>query len=170
MKTQTGFTLIEVLIAMMVLAIGLLGFAALQALSVKNNLAAYTHGQAIQLLYDMSDRMRANRTTAASYLITNSNNVAGPSNTNCTPTAAPTAANAAACTPAVLANNDLFDWNTAITASLPLGKGMIVNTTAVAGCPTTTSTSVYNLCITWDDDRSGVVDANDPTLTMELQP
>jgi type IV pilus assembly protein PilV len=158
MKTQTGFTLIEVLIAMMVLAIGLLGFAALQAFSVKNNLAAYTHGQAVQLLYDMSDRMRSNKIAAANYVTTNSNTTAAgiTYNNDCTK-----ATGTAACTSAVLANNDLFDWNAAITAStsnLPMGQGAI---TAVG--------TLYLLSITWDDNRDGAVDNLDPKLTMELQ-
>src|SRR5574343_439121 len=75
MKTYTGFTLIEVLIAMLVLAIGLLGLATLQTYSLRSNLSAYTRGQATQLLYDMSDRMRANSSlanaTTSSYVISN---------------------------------------------------------------------------------------------------
>ncbi len=62
MKTNTGFTLIEVLIAMLVLAVGLLGLAGLQATSLRNNQSAYNRSQATQLAYDLADRMRANFT------------------------------------------------------------------------------------------------------------
>jgi type IV pilus assembly protein PilV len=43
MNKNAGFTLIEVLIAMLVLAVGLLGLAGLQATSLKNNQSAYNH-------------------------------------------------------------------------------------------------------------------------------
>jgi len=49
MNRSGGFTLIEVLIAALVLAVGLLGLAGLQAASIKNNLSAYKRSQATQL-------------------------------------------------------------------------------------------------------------------------
>ncbi|MCX7101946.1 MAG: type IV pilus modification protein PilV, partial [Methylobacter sp.] len=65
MKQTAGFTLIEVLIAMLVLAVGLLGLAGLQATSLKSNQSAYNRSQATQLAYDLADRMRANVAGAA---------------------------------------------------------------------------------------------------------
>src|SRR5690606_37489064 len=55
-----GFTLIEVLVALIVLSIGLLGLAALQIQSIKHNTDAYFRTQATLLAYDIIDRMRAN--------------------------------------------------------------------------------------------------------------
>ena len=63
-KHLSGFTLLEVMIALLVLSIGLLGIAALQANSLKVNHGAYQRSQAIFLAYDMMDRLRANRTAA----------------------------------------------------------------------------------------------------------
>ncbi len=60
MKNQIGTTLIEVLIAVVVVSVGLVGLAALQTLSLKNNHSAYLRTQATFLAYDMVDRMRAN--------------------------------------------------------------------------------------------------------------
>lgn len=57
---MNGFTLIEVLVAMVVLAVGLLGLASLQALALKDNQDAYFRSQANFLIYEMSDRIRAN--------------------------------------------------------------------------------------------------------------
>lgn len=62
--SQTGFTLIEVLVAMLILSIGLLGMAGLQSLSFKMNQSAHLSSQATFLSYDMIDRMRANRKAA----------------------------------------------------------------------------------------------------------
>jgi len=48
------------LVAMLVLAIGLLGLAGLQVVGLRNNQSAYLRAQATQLAYDMADRMRTN--------------------------------------------------------------------------------------------------------------
>lgn len=61
---QRGFTLMEVLVAMLILSIGLLGMAGLQSLSFKMNQSSYLSSQATFLSYDMLDRMRANRNAA----------------------------------------------------------------------------------------------------------
>lgn len=55
-----GVGLIEVLIAVLVLAIGLLGIAGLQARAIKNSQSAYERSQAVMLSYFMLDAMRAN--------------------------------------------------------------------------------------------------------------
>ncbi|BBD77775.1 type IV pilus modification protein PilV [Hydrogenophilus thermoluteolus] len=64
MKRQRGLGLIEVLIAVLVLAIGLLGVAALQANALKANQSALQRSQATMLAYLMLDAMRANRDAA----------------------------------------------------------------------------------------------------------
>ena len=58
---QRGFSLLEVLIAVVVLSIGLLGLASLQATSLRMNQEALMRSQEAHLAYDMIDRMRANR-------------------------------------------------------------------------------------------------------------
>lgn len=64
MVDQRGFSLIEVLIALLVTSVGLLGLAALQAKSLQYNHGAYLRSQANILAYDMADRMRINRDVA----------------------------------------------------------------------------------------------------------
>jgi type IV pilus assembly protein PilV len=63
-KEQRGFTLTEVLVSVIVLSIGLLGLASLQANSLKFNHSAYTRSQATHLVYSITDQMRANRQAA----------------------------------------------------------------------------------------------------------
>ena len=63
-KPQMGFTLIEVLVALLVLSVGLLGLAMLQVQGMKFNSDAYFRTQATILAYDMIDRMRANHVAA----------------------------------------------------------------------------------------------------------
>jgi type IV pilus assembly protein PilV len=58
--TVRGFSLIELLVAVLVMGIGVLGVTALQMVSLQNNRAALERGEAVQLAYDMMDRIRAN--------------------------------------------------------------------------------------------------------------
>lgn len=64
MRRQQGFSMLEVLIAMLVIGIGMLGIAGLIITNLKNNHSAYSRGQATILANDIVDRMRANRTVA----------------------------------------------------------------------------------------------------------
>ena len=57
---QRGFTLIEVTVATLVLAIGILGVAAMQLTGTRSNQAALARTQAIYLAQDMLERIRAN--------------------------------------------------------------------------------------------------------------
>ena len=59
-KTQSGFTLLEIMVAIVVLSLGLLGLAGLQAASLRNNQTAYYRSIATQQAYDIADRLRAN--------------------------------------------------------------------------------------------------------------
>ena len=58
---QQGATLIEVLVAVVVLSIGLLGLGVLQGISLRGNTNAYLRTQATNVSYEIIDRMRANR-------------------------------------------------------------------------------------------------------------
>ncbi|MFN3296231.1 type IV pilus modification protein PilV [Caldimonas sp.] len=66
-----GVSLIEVLVAVLVLSIGLLGIAGLQARALKNSQSAYERSQAVALTYMMLDAMRANvdQARAGSYVL-----------------------------------------------------------------------------------------------------
>jgi type IV pilus assembly protein PilV len=57
---QKGLSMIELLVAVLVLAIGVLGITALQMVSLQNNRGALFRAEAVQLAYDMMDRIRAN--------------------------------------------------------------------------------------------------------------
>lgn len=66
-RCQQGFSLIEVLIAILVLGFGLLGFALMLTTSLRFSVAANERTQATNLAYDLLDQMRANRIAAAQY-------------------------------------------------------------------------------------------------------
>lgn len=100
---QKGFTLLEVLVAMLVLSIGLLGLAGLMASSLRNNHSAYYRSQATWLAYDVIDRMRTNRPNAAGYVV-----------------GIPGASAAGG-----LAGADVTDWKAMIGNALPEGDGSV---------------------------------------------
>ncbi|NBB93051.1 MAG: type IV pilus modification protein PilV [Gammaproteobacteria bacterium] len=60
-NVQRGISLIEVLVAVLVLSVGLLGLAALQGFSLQSGQSAYQQTQATNIAYELSDHMRANR-------------------------------------------------------------------------------------------------------------
>lgn len=138
---QRGFTLLEVLIAIVVLSIGLLGLAGLQAVGLRNNNSAYMRTIATQQVHDMTDRMRTNLPG----VITNTYDaIAGiPADPACI-------AAAAGCSIANLAVYDAFAWNTMNQNLLPLGTGTV---TRVVGGPT--GVDRFTISVAWDDNRTG---------------
>ncbi|HWJ93407.1 MAG TPA: type IV pilus modification protein PilV, partial [Telluria sp.] len=68
---QHGVTLVEVLVTVIVLAIGLLGIAAFQSKAQVGSVEAYQRAQAVVLLQDMSGRLSGNRDHAADYVTPN---------------------------------------------------------------------------------------------------
>ena len=154
MNNKAGFTLIEVLIAMVILAIGLLGLAGLQATGLKNNQSAYYRSQATQMAYDIADRMRANVATANNYLTTFMDPADATLQADCETVSA-------TCTPADMAENDLFEWNTALTDTLPSGTGSI-----------TLSGNVFTITVSWtesrDDDNDNASDVTSFQTSFQL--
>lgn len=172
MKTNTGFTLVEVLVAVVVLAVGLLGLAGLQASSLGNNQSAYTRSLATQLAYDIADRMRANVVNtglmaSSAYCV----NPPAPAPQLCTAgrpaplqvasCGAPPGATVAGCTTVQMAQNDVFEWNRDIDNAL--GPNATRSITVVA------ATRVFTITLSWDDDRDGDVDGNDPNFQTSFR-
>jgi type IV pilus assembly protein PilV len=66
-QSQAGVGLLEVLIAVLILAVGVLGISALQAITLKNSGSSASRTQAAIQIYSMLDIIRANRTNAGSF-------------------------------------------------------------------------------------------------------
>ncbi|MEJ2645821.1 MAG: type IV pilus modification protein PilV [Gammaproteobacteria bacterium] len=139
-RLSRGFTLIEVLVALVVLAIGLLGLAGLQTAGLKYDHSAYEYSQATQLAYDILDRMRANRDTATStsaYQTGLNDPIPAPS-VDCS-----VAGNT--CSGNDMALFDINQWKTQLAETLPGGKA------SVTFSDTATGQRIYTITIQWDD-------------------
>lgn len=124
---QGGAGLIEVLVAVLVMGVGLLGIAAMQATALRNNQSSLERTQAIIQTYSILDAMRANRDRA----------LAGDYNlaSTCTkPTANTT-----------LAQNDLGRWFDAMSAS------MGTDTTCAS---IVSNGEQFTITVRWDDSRA----------------
>jgi len=166
-SSQSGFTLIEVLVSALILAIGLVGVAGLQAVALRNNQSTMLRSQATALAYDLADRMRAN--------------VAGVKAGNYNPAAAAISASCnttTGCNPAALAANDLGEWNAAIATLLPAGEGFVCRDSTPddgtgSGDPQCDGNGdQFAVKIWWDDDRSGattVTATNNERLVISLR-
>ena len=145
-KLQRGYSLMEVLIAVVVLAVGLLGIAGLQVLSIKNTQSAYLRSQATLLAYDIIDSIRVNPAAKASYAIG-----IGVSPTGTYSSCIGTAAN---CSTAEVAVYDIYQWKCV------LGKWA-----GAAPCVTGDLASIKGLLP--DGDASVVVTGDDVTVTVQ---
>jgi len=132
-KPESGFTLIEVLVTMVILSIGLLGLAGLQANSMKSNHNAYLQSQATIMANDMADRMRANLEGVVANEYNNINGI--PANPGCI---------SADCSAAQLADYDAYEWNTMLADQLPSGAGTVVG-----------NSRTFVITVRWDELRNG---------------
>ena len=129
-RTQAGISLIEVMVAVFVLAIGLLGMAGLQMASLRSNQSSYERSAAVLAAYTMIDRLRADATAAraGSYTLALVNNAcATPSGSTFPAT-------------------QLAAWLTELQTSM--GSSACGGVTCTAGA---TATCVIR--VRWDDSR-----------------
>jgi len=157
---QAGLTLIEVLVAIVVLAVGLLGVAGLQLTALKNGQQSYTRSQASSLAYEIADRMRANRIQAGlgAYVVNGT-----PTATPATPTSGVNCSSAA-CTPAQLAQADVAAWYTNLQNALPGGAGRIYCGTPGSVSATCAAGQLQTVEVIWDEQRSGATNADCSTV------
>lgn len=140
-KLQRGVGLIEVLVAVLILSLGMLGMAGLQANALKANQSSYARTQAVMLSYYMLDAMRADRTMAIDATL--------PYNTGAlTSGVIGSVCSAATITGSSLADNTRKDW----IGSLKLNLGDLDTTCGAIFCD---STGLCIVQITWDDSRAG---------------
>jgi type IV pilus assembly protein PilV len=130
---QRGFTLLEALIAMLIIAFGVLGYVGLQARTTVSTLEGYQRAQAMVLLNDITQRLNVNRAAAASYVADNIG-VADPG----------------VCPAAPVAARDLCEWAHLIRGAAEQQAGNKVGAiTAARGCITNVATDQYQVSVVW---------------------
>jgi type IV pilus assembly protein PilV len=103
-RPQAGFNLVEVMVALIVLAVGMLGIASLYVTTLRSSGSAISRLQAVNLASDMADRIRANRFAREQYVLAGAEN-------DCVVSAD--------CTREQMAANDVFVWKGQVASILP---------------------------------------------------
>ena len=158
-RRNKGFTLIEVLISMIILAIGLLGLASLQIIALRESQDAFTMQQAILLATDMQARMRSN---------------SGIDWLTISPNTSDTCIKSNACTKAQLASNDYGEWTRNAQKNLPANATVKIQLSSSINKAPCVSSTPKSLCLvtTWtrsNAKKSGVFSQN-ATFYLEIIP
>ena len=141
MKKQNGFTLFEVLIAIVILAVGLLGVASLQTNGVRSNHSAYLRSQATVLAYEIIDKMRANRDRDKDKLDGLSSYITDFDNT----ISSPPDCRSSSCGEADMIASDLAEWKSSLQ-TLPSGSGAVA-------IDVDEDVVIAEISVRWDDTR-----------------
>jgi type IV pilus assembly protein PilV len=115
-----GFTLLEVLIAVVVLALGIIGGVALQMAALRARHQAVLLSQAAQMAAALAERMRANPAQTDLYLTLNYDAYAEP-----LPSAPPALCHGDACTSAQLAWADMYEAKHQVRLGMPAGRVLV---------------------------------------------
>ncbi|MBX2881978.1 MAG: type IV pilus modification protein PilV [Granulosicoccus sp.] len=134
--TQTGVGLIEILIAVLVLGIGILGVASTQVVSLQMSSQSQSRSQAVLMAEDLLDRIRANPANPAGYALAEGDAV-GADNGACDTSFVPANGNVTA--------DDIDSWENNLACLLPEAE----RTVAVNG-------NVVTITIDWDQDDAAM--------------
>jgi type IV pilus assembly protein PilV len=158
MKTiphMAGFTMLEVLVSIVIVAFGLLGVAGLQAYAVSNNQSAILRVTAASLASDMVDRMKLNTPVFLNNLGSYNKPLAADYTIP-----VPACNTVSGCSVQERAQNDLYEWSQRVLAALPNGRGIVCvdstpNDGASVAAPACDNNGInlYVVKIWWRDDR-----------------
>lgn len=152
-QRHTGIGLVEVLVALVIMSVGMLGIASLYVTSLQAKTTSYSRMKAINLAQDIADRIRANSAAVSDYALTESTT---PDQSNCS---------SRNCTGTEMAHFDLYEWDQLIRdTSNGMGlPGQIKRSISITG-DTGTSTATVTINLTWQEKNSG-----DLTYSLQIQ-
>ena len=129
-RSQRGFSLVEVLIALVILSVGMLGIAGLYVHSMRAGRTSMLRHNAVTLAGDIADRIRANPRAAVAYTGVGANN-------NCV------AANID-CNEGQMAAHDILSWDQQAAETMPNGDVVVIFDNSV-------SPPLYTITISWEE-------------------
>jgi len=147
---QSGFTIIEILIATLIFSVGVLAMAGLQSIAMKSTYDAYMRTQAGIAAMEMAERMRAN--------VVGVNNNAYANVSSPPAATAPASCVGANCGFQAMADDDIYQWlfSLANNRDLPSAQGRVTcldsDTTDADTC---TDGSIHEITVMWDGRRNG---------------
>jgi type IV pilus assembly protein PilV len=137
--SAAGFSLIEAMVALVVLSVGMMGIAAMYAEGLGAGRTAVLRTQAVNLVSDMADRIRVNRLGGAAY-------AGAAANKKCDPQSG----GPLDCAPADMAAHDLYVWGDEIASLLPAGTGSVAY-------DDTTAPPTYTISVNWTEAGVGAL-------------
>jgi type IV pilus assembly protein PilV len=142
---MAGVSIVEALVALVIISVGMLGIAGLYLSSMQAGRSANLRMQAVNLATDMGDHVRANKRGKKNY-------VAGPTDKGKQNDCA-----TVSCTPAQIAENDIYEWKRAISDALPANANGTATFTDVADPdPLRKMPDICELLITWREPGADV--------------
>ena len=185
-----GFTLVELLVAVSIFSIGLLGLAGLQITALKHQQDSHFRATANNLAMDMADRIRANPQNAILGLTSQYHN---PSSTigatpGCLGLDSQGNPASSSCTPsqmalfdsyewqAMIAGLDSTDWHPEVRSQLPSGNGVVcIDSTPQDGAPTSVACDgilenpdrpVYTIKVWWSEHKNNLSSFSRHTMSL----
>ena len=158
-----GFALVEILVSLVIVLIGLLGVAGLQARALEAEMESYQHAQATVLLQDMVDRINANRQTAPCYAITAADGALFVG-TGATVNLPVECAGFGDANTQLQAENDITDWHNLLLGATETFEGNSVGAMIGArGCIVATDVlnQIYTVAVAWQ----GLTDTAAPAVS-----
>lgn len=159
-KGGSGYSLIEVMVALFVLSIGMLGVAGLSIDALKDSRSSLYRNKAVSFAWDMAERIRANRAAAGDY---DTDSTTG-ADQGCFTTHSQVASQ---CTGTNLAAHDIWEWQQALqdvnSGGLPSGSGTIDVNTAL-------TPAQYTITVNWTEgfDTNGNNDTQSVVVVTQL--
>ncbi len=143
-----GFTLVEILVAMLILSISLLGMAGLQIVSLQSSSGALSRSQATMLSYDLVERIRRNDEVVSNYVDLFEKLPDMPNSPDCLD---------GGCTSLELADEDFLQWLAELNQSIP-------GATAELSQPVAAEQR-FRLSIAWSESQFG---NNNTNMSYEM--
>ena len=156
-RSARGFTIVEALVAFVVLSIGMLGIAGLFAVTLRTSGTAIQRVTAVDLASDIADRIRANRRAGEAYAadaVATDDKCVGESSVNCSPEE--------------MAKNDVWLWRQQIAQAFP--GGTAAGAIAYHAGSSPVAPSSYTIQVTWKDRARNSKERYEPQeYRLEIQ-